>query len=266
MAREQTVVTLDKPAREAIAKRMRERGETAATYFSNPAGASVSTVATEAVVPSKTATPFLRKDGTESGISYVKPDMAQTFREAQARVGLRQGMQDAELTMSLYTTPEERRAARIEHRAYDDNTAGLSSAGAASPRVGYPSYAAGTSSAGKERESTVPYVDPYIQQSDRNAARDALTVLNNRLNQRNADAQPTNQLPPDSEIGIWDEFTTNQLRALRAYKRAKPGSAAPTRLGRVAQAAERASGYYVDEVDKLTPWIFKHLAPKKAKQ
>ena len=115
MAREQTVVALGKEAKALIASRMRERGETASTYFSNPAGGRTASTASFDMPPdARTVTAgnsvgFMK---TKPGISAVAPDKVTQYRSALVRVGLSQGMQDADLTMNLYTTPEERRAAR----------------------------------------------------------------------------------------------------------------------------------------------------------
>ena len=114
MAREQTVVALGDDARKAVAAAMRSRGETAATYFSNPEGGRfIDPAAVEGPLNPRTVTAgdavgYNRR----TGIDHVAPDMLGKYRQALVKSALSSGAQDAELTMNLFYTPEERAAAR----------------------------------------------------------------------------------------------------------------------------------------------------------
>lgn len=110
MAREQTVVALGDDARKAVAAAMRRRGETAATYFSNPEGGT--SVPETGFPVSRLSTPMIRVGGAASGVGYVRPDKLEQYRRGLVKAALNSGAQDAELTTALFKSPEDSYASR----------------------------------------------------------------------------------------------------------------------------------------------------------
>lgn len=114
MANERTTVALSREAADKIAAAMKSRGETSGNYFSNSNGGGfVNPASVEGPLNTRAVTAGdVAGYTSRPGIDYVAPNKLAKYRRALVKIGLSSGAQDAELTMNLFYTPDERAAAR----------------------------------------------------------------------------------------------------------------------------------------------------------
>jgi len=97
MANERTIVSLSPEAREAITKRMKARGETASTYFS------------EGVV--RSVAPTEEKSMTGTVVEDPETAILRDYLARKADVGLQSGREQVAISMGLYDSPRQARTA-----------------------------------------------------------------------------------------------------------------------------------------------------------